>query len=74
MTRFFRALFWRNNPKVGMLFGILLGVIFTIHAEETAIPADTIWHVAPNGDNTADGMSWATAKQSIQAAIRQVGI
>ena len=27
MKRFFRALFWRSNPKAGMLFSILLGAI-----------------------------------------------
>ena len=28
MKRFFRAIFWRNNPKAGMLFSIVLSAIF----------------------------------------------
>jgi len=30
---------------------------------------DVVWHVAPNGSDSAVGTNWATAKQTLQAAV-----
>jgi PKD repeat protein len=30
---------------------------------------NAVWHVAPSGDDSADGLSWSSPKQTIQAAI-----
>ena len=44
MKRFLRALFWRGNPKAGMLFGVLLGAI----AFMVLLP---VWLYEARGDN-----------------------
>ena len=37
--------------------------------QAAGIVLSTHWHVATNGDDAADGQTWATAKRTIQAAI-----
>ena len=44
----------------------------TIAAGVMAVDSAT-WHVATNGSDAADGRSWATAKQTIQAAVDVAG-
>lgn len=40
--------------------------------EFQAIPASRIRYVKPNGDDNADGLSWATAYKSVQKAINEL--
>ncbi len=41
----------------------------SIAAVATARVETATWHVAPSGDDAADGLSWAAPKQTIQAAV-----
>ncbi len=57
---------WRTGTVV-VAGGNLSRTCRVVQAPGVFVP--TSWYVATNGNDTADGASWATAKQTIQAGI-----
>ena len=67
VTSFWNFVGWSHGPTDST-------TILTVPASNTTYTANfvrpvVVWHVAPNGSDSAIGTNWATAKQTIQAAV-----
>jgi hypothetical protein len=54
----------RTSWGLGKLIILLLAA-----GVSTSIEAATIWHVSPGGNDANSGLNWASAKQTVQAAV-----
>ena len=67
VTSFWNFVNWSHGPTESTTT-ITVPATNTTYVANFVRPA-VVWHVAPNGSDSALGTNWATAKQTLQAAV-----